>query len=153
MHSDKGFKAACDTKKLKGKQEKGWEYKQLSDYVLCIQELALPLPGWLDTLCSQAPSFVFLLATTGTKSIWLWPTTIIIKYYDNKRKPQKLRGYYKRTGMCVCIYLGIFYYSNNILLPCIFWGFYNHVKLMRLGKDFLWYHFWFIYFTLAHSSW
>lgn len=101
--------------------------------------------------CSQTPSFVFLPATAGTKSIWLWPT--IIKNNYNKRKLQKLRVYCKNIWMYVCIYLGIFCDNNKILLPCIFWGFYDYVKLLRFDKEFLWHHFWYIYFTLAYYSW
>lgn len=34
--------------------------------------------------------------------------------------------------------------TSKILLSCIFWGFHDHVKLLHLGKAFLFYCFWFI---------
>lgn len=114
---------------------------------------------WVHTLYSEArhalqpDSILCISSGSHWNKTYLWPINIIIKNYDNKKKLQKLRDYCKNTAMGVYIYLVIFYCSNSIILPCIFWGFYDHMKLMHLGKEFLCYHFKFIYFTLAHSSW
>lgn len=117
----------------------------------CVQKLALPHLGWLDILCSQIPSFAFLLATTGTKRIYDLPASSSKTMIT--RRSCRNRDYCKRKAMGVYIYVEVFYCSTSIILPCIFWGFYDHMKLIHLGKEFLCYHFWFIYFILAHSSW